>query len=88
MTFRVMTWLARAYIEAGQLHLAHQEALSALALLEQIGGGTPIAGYLLASLFDISYAWNRLDEASDALRRLLCLARHGSARPMERTIPE
>jgi LuxR family transcriptional regulator, maltose regulon positive regulatory protein len=74
VTFRVMTWLTRAYIEAGQLHLAHQEALSALALLEQIGGGTAVAGYLLASLFDISYAWNRLDEASDALGRLLRLA--------------
>src|SRR5439155_17024139 len=50
VTFRVMTWLARAYIEAGQLHLAHQECLSALTLLEQIGGSTPVAGYLLASL--------------------------------------
>lgn len=74
VTFRVMTWLARAYIEAGQLHLAHQEALSALALLEQIGGSIAIAGYLLASLFDISYAWNRLEEASDWLHRLQCLA--------------
>ena len=74
VTFRVMTWLARAYIEAGQLHLAHQECLSALALLEQIGGSTPVAGYLLASLFDISYAWNRLEEASDWLHRLQRLA--------------
>jgi LuxR family maltose regulon positive regulatory protein len=73
-TFRVMTWLARAYIEAGQLHLAHLEALSALALLEQIGGSTPVAGYLLASLFDIFYAWNRLEEASDWLHRLQRLA--------------
>ena len=69
-TFRVMTWLARTYIEAGQLHLAHREAQSALALLEQIEGGTPVAGYLLASLFDISYAWNRLEEAADWLQRL------------------
>jgi LuxR family maltose regulon positive regulatory protein len=73
-TFRVMTWLARAYIEAGQLHLAHQECLEALALLEQMGGSTAVAGYLLASLFDISYAWNRLEEASEALQRLKCLA--------------
>ena len=69
-TFRVMTWLARAYIEAGQLHLAHREAQSALVLLEQIGGSTPVAGYLLASLFDISYAWNRLEEAANWLQRL------------------
>ena len=74
VTFRVMTWLARAYIEAGQLHLAHQECLSALTLLEQIGGSTPVAGYLLASLFDISYAWNRLEEASTWLHRLQRLA--------------
>jgi LuxR family transcriptional regulator, maltose regulon positive regulatory protein len=74
VTFRVMTWLARAYIEAGQLHLAHQECLSALTLLEQIGGSTPVAGYLLASLFDISYAWNRLEEASNWLQRLQRLA--------------
>ncbi len=73
-TFRVMTWLARAYIEAGQLRLAYQECLKALALLEQIGKSTAIAGYLLASLFDIYYAWNRLEEASDVLQRLLCIA--------------
>src|SRR3989440_2716535 len=74
VTIRVMTWLARMYIHAGQLHLAHQEALSALALLEQVGGRTALAGFLLASLFDISYAWDRLEEASDALCRLLGIA--------------
>ncbi|HEX6554717.1 MAG TPA: LuxR C-terminal-related transcriptional regulator [Ktedonobacteraceae bacterium] len=74
VTFRVMTWLARVYIEAGQLHLAHRECLEALVLLEQIGGSNALAGFLLASLFDISYAWNRLEEASDWLHRLLCLA--------------
>jgi LuxR family maltose regulon positive regulatory protein len=73
-TFRVMTWLTRVYIEAGQLHPAHQEALSALALLKQIDGSSAVAGYLLASLFDISYAWNQLEEASDTLHRLLHIA--------------
>ena len=73
-TFRVMTWLATAYVEAGQLHQAHRECLSALTLLEQIGGGTPVAGYLLFSLFNVFYAWNRLEEASDALHRLLRIA--------------
>jgi LuxR family maltose regulon positive regulatory protein len=72
--FRVITWLARAYIEAGHLHLAHQECLEALALLERIGGSIALAGYLLASLFDISYSWNRLEEASDVLQRLQSLA--------------
>src|SRR6266699_3248917 len=74
VTIRVMTWLARMYIHAGQLHLAHQECLEALTLLEQGSGRTALAGFLLASLFDISYAWNRLEEASDALRRLLRIA--------------
>ncbi len=74
VTFRVMTWLTRAYIHAGQLHQAHQECLEAIALLEQICGSTAIAGYLLASLFDISYAWNRLEEASDTLLHLLRIA--------------
>lgn len=70
ITFRVTTWLATAYIEAGQLHQAHRECLSALTLLEQISGGTPVAGYLLFALFNIYYAWNRLDEASNVLYRL------------------
>jgi ATP/maltotriose-dependent transcriptional regulator MalT len=74
ITFRVMTWLATAYLEAGQLHQAHRECLSALSLLEQISGGTPVAGYLLFTLFNVYYAWNRLDEASDVLRRLLRIA--------------
>jgi ATP/maltotriose-dependent transcriptional regulator MalT len=74
VTFRVMTWLARAYIHAGQLHKAHKECLEAIDLLEQIGGSTAIAGYLFASLFDSSYAWNRLEEASEALHRLLRIA--------------
>jgi LuxR family maltose regulon positive regulatory protein len=74
VTFRVMTWLATAYLEAGQLHQAHRECLSALTLLGQISGGTPVAGYLLFSLFNVYYAWNRLEEASDAMHRLLRIA--------------
>ena len=74
VTFRVMTWLATAYFEAGQVHQAHRECLSALTMLEQISGGTPVAGYLLFALFNVSYAWNRLEEASEALRRLLRIA--------------
>ncbi|HZU68373.1 MAG TPA: LuxR C-terminal-related transcriptional regulator [Ktedonobacteraceae bacterium] len=74
VTFRVMTWLATAYLEAGQLQQAYRECLSALTLHEQISGGTPVAGYLLFALFNVSYAWNRLDEAADALRRLLRIA--------------
>jgi LuxR family maltose regulon positive regulatory protein len=74
VTFRVMTWLATAYLEAGQLQQAYRECLSALTLLEQISGGTPVAGYLLFALFNVSYAWNRLEEASDVLHRLRRIA--------------
>jgi LuxR family maltose regulon positive regulatory protein len=74
VTFRVMTWLATAYGEAGQLHRAYRECLSALTLLEQISGGTPVAGYLLFGLFNVFYAWNRLEEASDVLHRLQRIA--------------
>src|SRR5207244_629343 len=65
-TIRVMRWLARAYEQAGQLHQVHREALSALALVEQIGGYTSMAGYLHYYLFNVSYSWNRLEEASIA----------------------
>lgn len=70
-TIRVMRWLARVYEQAGQLQQVHREALSALALVEQIGGYTSIAGYLHYYLFNVSYSWNRLKEASDWLRRLI-----------------
>jgi ATP/maltotriose-dependent transcriptional regulator MalT len=74
VTIRVMTWLALVYIQAGQLHLAQQEALSALALVEQVGRHTITSGYLYYCLFNVSYAWNRLDEASDWLRRMQQIA--------------
>ncbi|MFL5586766.1 MAG: LuxR C-terminal-related transcriptional regulator [Ktedonobacteraceae bacterium] len=70
-TIRGMRWLARAYEQAGQLHQVHREALSALALVKQIGGYTSMAGYLHYYLFNVSYSWNRLEEASDSLRRLI-----------------
>jgi LuxR family maltose regulon positive regulatory protein len=68
---RVRTWLADAYIQAGQLHLARQECLEALALIEQTGGRTTWSGYLQYSLFNICYARNRLEEAADWLQRSL-----------------
>ena len=75
MMVRVRTWLADAYIQAGQLHLARQECLEALALIEQTGGRTTWSGYLQYSLFNISYARNRLEEAADWLQRSLRCAR-------------
>src|SRR5215471_3366309 len=68
---RVRTWLADAYLRAGQLHLARQECLEALALLEQTGGRTTWSGYLQYSLFNVCYARNRLEEAADWLERSL-----------------
>jgi LuxR family maltose regulon positive regulatory protein len=68
---RVRTWLADAYIQAGQLHLARQECLEALALIEQTEGRTTWSGYLQYSLFTICYARNRLEEAADWLQRSL-----------------
>jgi len=68
---RVRTWLADAYIQAGQLHLARQECLEALALIEQTEGRTTWSGYLQYSLFTVCYARNRLEEAADWLERSL-----------------
>ena len=73
-TIRVMSRLALASLRAGQLHLAYQECLEALALLEQNGGRTAMIGYLYLTLFEVSYAWNRLEEASDSLQSLQRIA--------------
>jgi LuxR family maltose regulon positive regulatory protein len=74
ITFRVTTWLARAYINAGQLRLAHETCTEALALLGQQERSVAIVGYLLASHFDILYIWNRLEEAAAVACRLQCIA--------------
>ena len=71
---RVMNRLALVYTRAGQLQLAYRECREALALLLLSGGHTAEAGYLYYSLFNVSYARNRLEEASDALHRLLGIA--------------
>jgi len=70
-TIRVMSWLALAYTQTAQLHLAQQQCLEALALVERIGRPTALAGYLYYTLFFIFYAWNRLEEAAEWLQRML-----------------
>jgi LuxR family maltose regulon positive regulatory protein len=70
-TVRIMHWLAYAYVKAGQLHQAEQECLEALVLVEQIGKPLLITGYLYYPLARISYAWNRLEEASRWLHQML-----------------
>ena len=59
-TIRVMSWLAFSYVQAAQLHLAQQECLETLALIEQSSARTIMAGYVYHFLFHSSYAWNRL----------------------------
>ena len=71
---RVMSWLAFAYVQAAQLHLAQHECLETLALIEQSGARTIMAGYVYHFLFQISYAWNRLEEAADWLDHLQSIA--------------
>ncbi len=73
-TIRVMSWLALGYTQAAQLHRAKLECLEGLSLAEHIGGRTFQAGYLHYQLFEVSLAWNRLEEASDWLQRLQRLA--------------
>jgi LuxR family maltose regulon positive regulatory protein len=73
-TIRVMSWLALAYTEAAQLHRAKLECLEGLSLAEHIGGRTFQAGYLYYQLFEVSFAWNQLEEASDWLQRLQRIA--------------
>ncbi|QBD77759.1 LuxR family transcriptional regulator [Ktedonosporobacter rubrisoli] len=73
-TLQIMCRLVLAYEHAGQLRNVHQQCEEALALIEQLGGHLALAGYLYHSLFNVSYAWNRLEEASGWLQRLLWLA--------------
>ncbi|HLZ57326.1 MAG TPA: LuxR C-terminal-related transcriptional regulator [Ktedonosporobacter sp.] len=68
---RVRLWLAMAYVLDGQLHQAHQECQEAVAWIEQTHGRMAMAGYIYMSLFDVYYAWNRLEEAENALSRLM-----------------
>jgi LuxR family maltose regulon positive regulatory protein len=71
---RVGEWLAFAYMRAGQWHQVERECLAGLALVEQSGGHTAWAGYLYYFLSCAYYAWNRLDEAANAVQHMLRIA--------------
>jgi len=73
-TIRVMSWLALGYTQATQLHRAKRECLEGLSLAEHIGGRTFQVGYLYYQLFEVFFARNRLEEASDWLQRLQRIA--------------
>jgi LuxR family maltose regulon positive regulatory protein len=61
-------------MRAGQWHHVERECLAGLAFVEQSGGRTAWAGYLHCFLSCAYYAWNRLDEAADAVRQALRIA--------------
>lgn len=71
IALQLITRLALVYEQAGQLRQTRYECLEALSLTGLIGGHTVLAGYLHASLFQVFYYWNRLEEASESLQRLL-----------------
>jgi LuxR family maltose regulon positive regulatory protein len=73
-TIRVISWLALGYTQSAQLHHSKRECLEGLRLAGHIGGRTFQAGYLYYQLFEVSYACNRLEEASDWLKRLQRIA--------------
>ncbi|GHO81331.1 hypothetical protein KSD_91020 [Ktedonobacter sp. SOSP1-85] len=66
-TYKIRQWLAMAALEAGQLHLAYEESLAALDLVEQIAGYALLKGYFEVVLARVFYQWNRLEEARSLL---------------------
>ncbi|GLV56835.1 hypothetical protein KDH_36740 [Dictyobacter sp. S3.2.2.5] len=68
---RVIQWLALSAEEAGQLHLAYQESLTALELIDQTASYTLLKGYFKDVLAMVLYQWNRLEEARDWLRTVI-----------------
>jgi MalT-like TPR region len=73
-TVRVMRLLTFAYLRAGWLHLLHDEAQAALALMQPSGTHTMAAGYLHYYLAGVYYSWNRLDEAVGEMQQVLHIA--------------
>ncbi|GHO45995.1 LuxR C-terminal-related transcriptional regulator [Ktedonospora formicarum] len=67
-TTRIIQWLALSAEEAGQLHLAYQESLAALELIEQTASYALLEGYFKDVLAMVLYQWNRLAEARSWLR--------------------
>jgi len=68
---RVMQWLALAAVEAGQLHLAYEESLAALTLIEQLAGYALLKGYFGMVQANVLYQWNRLEEARNLLHTVV-----------------
>ena len=73
-TIRVISWLTLCYTQSAQLHQTRRECLEGLSLAEHIGGRTFQAGYLHYQLFEVFFAQNKLEEASDCIKRLQRIA--------------
>jgi LuxR family maltose regulon positive regulatory protein len=68
---RVRQWLALAAVRAGQLRLAYEESQVALTLIEHLQGYALLKGYVQIALAQVSYQWNRLEEARELLRMVV-----------------
>lgn len=68
---RALSWLALVHVRARAWPEVLAEARDGLSLLARSGVQSPFAGYLHFSAAEALYAWNRLDEAADALAESL-----------------
>ena len=70
-SIKVRQYLAVAAVEAGQLHLAYEESLIGLNLIEQLAGYALLKGYFEVALAEVLYQWNRLEEARSLLHTVV-----------------
>ncbi len=70
-THIVRQFLALAAVEAGRLHLAYEECLTALDLIRQMAGYALLKGYFEMALAQVFYQWNRLEEARELLHTMI-----------------
>jgi LuxR family maltose regulon positive regulatory protein len=73
-TVRVMRWIGRAYMRAGQLNLIQQECLDAQAIQDQLGEHSAMTGYFYFYLAHADYACNRLEAAAGSVQHMLRIA--------------
>jgi len=63
--------LALSAVRAGQLRLAYEESQEALNLIEHLQGFALLKGFFEIALAQVSYQWNRLEEARALLRTVV-----------------
>ncbi|GHO48954.1 LuxR C-terminal-related transcriptional regulator [Ktedonospora formicarum] len=74
-SYKIRQWMVLCAIEAGRLHIAYEESLTALNLFRQLAGYTLLNGYFQLALIQVLYQWNRLVEARNLLHMLLPVAK-------------